>query len=127
MGFEWVEIICPPPLPLITPLLSVSLVIWFSSLVGKGPHFLCWFLGPFYMWHIYISQAEKKINAVTSWATDKMTFILIQNDKFDNFEWNCCHSVHLLSFYQYLFSSQLEICHVLNGQSFKNQHRKWGP
>ena len=40
-------------------------------------------------------QAEKKITAVTSWATDKMTTIFTQND--NHFEWNRCHFVHLLS------------------------------
>ena len=33
-----------------------------------------------------LSQAEKKITAVTSWATDKMTTIFTQNDNFDYFE-----------------------------------------
>ena len=31
------------------------------------------------------------------------------------FEWYRCHFVHLLRLYQHLFSSQLEISHVLNG------------
>ena len=33
-----------------------------------------------------LSQAEKKVTVVTSWATDKMTTILTQNDNFDHFE-----------------------------------------
>ena len=35
-----------------------------------------------------LSQAEKKITVVTSWAIDKMPIIFAQNDNFDNFEWN---------------------------------------
>ena len=70
-----------------------------------------------------LSQAEKKITVFIRWATDKMTTISTQNDNFDHFEWNKCHFVHLLS----LFSSQLEISHVLNGPTPENQHRKWGP
>ena len=42
-----------------------------------------------------------------------MTTIFSRNDNFDHFE---CIFVHLLSLYnQYLFNSQLEISHVLNG------------
>ena len=74
-----------------------------------------------------LCQAEKKITVVTSWATDKMTIIFTQNDNFDHFEWNICHFVHLLSLYQHLFSSQLEISQVLNGTTPEIQHRKWGP
>ena len=33
-----------------------------------------------------LSQAEKKITVVTSWATDKMTTIFAQNDNVDHFE-----------------------------------------
>jgi hypothetical protein len=57
---------------------------------------LCWFLADssFNTW--LISILEKK-NVVTSWATDKMTTIFYQNDNFDNFEWNNCLFVHLLS------------------------------
>ena len=43
-----------------------------------------------------LSQAEKKIIVVTSWATDKMTNIFIRNDNFDRFVWNRCHFVHFL-------------------------------
>ena len=39
-------------------------------------------------------QAEKKINVVTSWASDKMTTIFNQNDNFNHFVWNRCHFVH---------------------------------
>ena len=74
-----------------------------------------------------LSQAEKKITVVTSWATDKITCIFTQNDNFDHFEWNRCHLVHLLSLQQHLFSSQLEIGHVLNRTNPEIQHRKWGP
>ena len=35
-----------------------------------------------------LSQTEKKITVVTSWATDKMTTIFSQNDNFNHFEWN---------------------------------------
>ena len=44
-----------------------------------------------------LSLAEKKINVVTSSATDKMTTIFTQNDNFNHFEGNRCHFVHLLS------------------------------
>ena len=44
-----------------------------------------------------LSQAEKEITVVTSWATDKMTTIFIQNYNLDHFEWNRCHFMHLLS------------------------------
>ena len=43
------------------------------------------------------STAEKKMTAVTSWATDKMTTIFTQNDNFDHFEWSSWHFVYLLS------------------------------
>ena len=33
-----------------------------------------------------LSQAEKKITVLTSWANDKMTTIFTQNDIFNNFE-----------------------------------------
>ena len=56
-----------------------------------------------------------------------MTTIFTQNDNFDNFEWNKSHFVHFLSLQQHLFSSQLEISHVLNGTTAEIQHRKWGP
>ena len=74
-----------------------------------------------------LSQAEMKITVVTSWAIDKMTIIFTQNHNFDHFEWNRCHFVHLLSLYQHLFSSQLEISHMLNGTTPENQHRNRGP
>ena len=74
-----------------------------------------------------LSQDEKKITVVTNWATDNMTCIFTQNDNFDNFKWNSCHFVHLLSLLQHLFSSQLEISHVVNGPTAKNQHRCRGP
>ena len=44
-----------------------------------------------------LSQAEKKINGVTSWETDKTKSIFTQNDNFGHFEWNRFHFVHLLS------------------------------
>ena len=44
-----------------------------------------------------LSQAEKKVTVVTSWATDKMTTIFTQNDNFAHFEWNICNFVNLLS------------------------------
>ena len=47
----------------------------------------------------HLTQAEKKITVVTSWATEKMTTVF----------------------------TQLEISHVLNGTTPKIQHRKWGP
>ena len=48
-------------------------------------------------WTRDLSQAEKKITVVTSWATDQMTTIFTQNDNLDHFELNRCHFVHLLS------------------------------
>ena len=71
-----------------------------------------------------LSQTEKKIAVVTSWATDKMSTIFTQNDNFDHFEWNRCHFEHLLRLYKHLFSSQFEISHVLNGTTHEIQHRK---
>ena len=52
-----------------------------------------------------------------------MPTIFTQNDNFDHFEWNRCHFLRLLSLQQHLFSSQLEISHVLNGTTPKIQHR----
>ena len=73
-------------------------------------HFLCWILGVVHLIGTYwgLSQAEKKITVVTSWATDKMTTIFSQNDNFNNFEWNS-HFLHFLSLQKHSFSSQLEI------------------
>jgi hypothetical protein len=67
-----------------------------------------------------LSQAEKKITAVASWATDKMTTIFTQNDNFDHFE-------SVAQLVKQLHSSQLEISHVLNGTTPESQHRKWEP
>ena len=73
-----------------------------------------------------LCQAEKKITVVISWATDKITTIFTQNDNFDHFERNRCDFVPLLSLYQHLFPSKLEISHVLNGTTPEIQHRKCG-
>ena len=44
-----------------------------------------------------LSQAEKKITVVASWATDKMITIFTHYDNFDHLERNICQLVHLLS------------------------------
>ena len=56
-----------------------------------------------------------------------MTIMFSQNDNFDHFEWKRCYFLHLLSLQQNVFSSQLEISHVLNGTTPKIQYREWGP
>ena len=71
-------------------------------------------------------HAEKKLNVVASWATHKMITIFTQNDYFHHFEWNRYHFVDLLSLWQHLSSSQLEIGHMINGTTHEIQHRKWG-
>ena len=57
-------------------------------------------------------QAEKKITVLYK-------LINWQNDNFNNFEWNTCNFVHLLSLKQHSFFSQLEMSHVLNGPTAK--------
>ena len=83
--------------------------------------FVCW---PFNTW--FISSWEK-LTVLTSWTIDKMTTIFTQNGNFTNFEWNVCHFVNLLRLQQHLFHSQIEISHVLNGPTVKNQHRCRAP
>ena len=41
-----------------------------------------------------LSQAEKKITFLKSWAAHKMTTTFTQNDNLDHFEWNKCHFEH---------------------------------
>ena len=43
-----------------------------------------------------LPQAENK-NVVTCWVSDTITTIFTQNDNYDNFEWNSCHSAQLVT------------------------------
>ena len=69
---------------------------WMCLLVVQVIYFCVGFWELSYL-TLDLSQAEKKITVVASWATNKMTAIFTQNDNFDHFEWNRYRFVRLLS------------------------------
>ena len=90
------------------PLLHTALGCSTSVLV-----FGCW---P--MKHVTYLKLRKNLNVVTSWANT-------QNGRSCHYQWKWLSFCQLLQ--QHLFSSQLEISHVLNGTTPGNQHRNRGP
>ena len=72
----------------------IFISIYFYSALVKGPHFLCEIVGVVSrnMWLISCWEENKLLL-----KSDKMTNIFPQNDNFDQFEWNICNFVHLLS------------------------------
>ena len=72
-----------------------------------------------------LSQAEKKINVVTSWANALNDICFTQNDNCNHFEWSCCHFVSCSACNHSCFLLSMSL--VLNGTTHKNQHINKGP